>query len=494
VSAGPLRLTAAEEATARQLCRDDVALWDVVHRVAAHQPGSVRWNLRAEASASGLPSQLPYSSPLLPLCVVRADGPRITDVDGHEYVDCHMAYTAGVLGHRPAPVVEAVRAALDLGLGAGHFVAAQVELAEQVKAMVPGTERVALFHAGGDAVAAAVSMARAATGRPLVAKLEGCYHGWHEIGLCNPLPALSGRLPSGPLDAIPPEPATAGLPPAAGSDVVVLPFNSPVAFDVVRRRTADLACVVADPIPPFMAGWPDDAAAFVAGLRAVTAECQVPLVLDEVVSGFRLARGGAQESFGVAAEMAAFGKVTSGLGLALSAVAGQGRFLDTARSGGVGADYAAGRAWVTNTHTAAYPAVAAALAQLRFLDEHHEVVTARLDRSHALLGEAVAAIAAETGIAVRLDGHPRLQSMVAFGEAPAGPGERNLRAVVARSTPAQRRALQALPLYLRLEGVYTKSLPTMNLSAAHRDADVELVAGALRRSLLRMAGDGVVPA
>lgn len=493
MTAGALELSRAEVTAARYLCGDNEALWDLVQRVAGRQPASVRWHRRAEAAVSALPSQLPFSSPLLPPCVADAAGARITDLDGNEYVDCHMAYTAGLLGHRPARMLEAVRAALGHGLGAGHFFEAQVELAELVKAMVPGVERVAFFSAGADAVSAAVRMARAMTGRPLVAKFEGCYHGWHEVGLYNPMMLLSGRQPVGQPDDIAPVAATAGLSVAVGGELVILPFNAEAALDTVRRRAAELACVVVDPLPPFMADWPEDARSFVSELRAVTTACDVPLVLDEVVSGFRLAKGGAQEAYGMPADAATFGKITSGLGFPLAMVAGQGRLLDSARTDGLFADYARGKAWVTNTHTAAHPAVVASLAQLRWLDEDHGPIMSHLDRLHGLLRDEVADLAASEGIAVRVHGHPRLQSMVVFGDASPHPADRNYRAVVARASPGDLRAMLALSLYLRLEGVYVKTMPTMNLSAAHTEADVEVVVTGLRRSLLAMRASGLLP-
>jgi glutamate-1-semialdehyde 2,1-aminomutase len=430
---------------------------------------------------------------LLPPCIARAQGPRITDVDGNEYIDCHMAYTANVLGHRPLPVLEAVRASLDLGLGTGHSFEAQVELAELVKKMVPDVERVALFHTGGDAVLAAVRMARAATGRRLVAKFEGCYHGWHEVGLYNPTMLLSGRAPAGPLDRIAACAATGGVSQSAAQELVVLPYNSHVAFDLIRDRAADLACVVADPVPPFMADWLDDARAFMARLQQVTTENDVPLVLDEVVSGFRLAPGGAKEALELRPEMSCYGKITSGLGIALSMVAGRARQLDTARSDGLLSDYSASKAWVTNTHAAAHPAIVASLAQLRFVEENHEAITARLDRNHALLARELDEFAHATGIAVRLHGHPRLQSMVVLGDHATDTTSRDYRAVAAKASRAELIALLALTLYLRLEGVFTKTVPSMNLSAAHTDEDVELVAEALKRSLLRMRNAGVLP-
>lgn len=472
------------------MCGDSEAAWRTIASIAERQRGSVALHRRALESLSGLPMQLPYASPILPLCVERAEGCRIVDVDGNEYVDCHMAYTAGILGHSPAPVVDAVRRELERGIGAGQFVRAHVELAELVRRMVPGLERVALFHSGGEAVAAAVRLARAATGRTVVAKFEGCYHGSNDVGLHNTMILLQGRVPGGPLDRIQPEPATGGLTPAAGAELLILPYNSPIALERLRERAGEIACVIADPAPPFLSDWIDECRRFVEDLRAAASEAGVPLVLDEVVSGFRLARGGAQQAYPVAAEMACYGKITSGLGIPLTMVGGKARFLDFASTDGLFQDYRAGKAWLSTTNAASFLAVVAALEALRYLDRQHEAIMGRIDRGHADLADRVAEMARTDGIPVALVGHPRLQPMLVLGE--AGGRDRTYRGIVSAS-PWQFRSLLALTLYLRLEGVYAKTVPTMNLSAAHTEEDVALIASAIRRSLLRMREDGLLP-
>jgi glutamate-1-semialdehyde 2,1-aminomutase len=485
-------LPAPDARGAALLAAGNPMLRRVLAQVAARQRTSVRLHRRALRSVSALPSQLPYAAALLPLCVREAEGSRIVDVDGNEYIDCHMAYTAAILGHRPPAVVAAVQDALGQGLGAGHFCEAQLELAELVQRMVPGLERVALLHSGADAVAASVRLARAATGRSLVAKFEGCYHGWSELGLYNPTLVLAGRAATDPLDRIRPRAATGGVSAALGAELLILPFGSAVAFELIRARAAELACVLADPIPPFASPHPETARAFVRELRAVTAEAGVPLVLDEVVSGFRLARGGAQEAFGLSAEVAAYGKVTSALGIPLSIVGGRGAQLDHARTDGLFADYRAGKAWTTTTHAGGHPAVAAALAQLRLLDADFERIIGVLDRNHARLAAGVRAVARETGIPVALVGHPRLQSHLMVGE-PAAPAP-SYRAAMATAGPEDFRRLLALTFYLRLEGVYAKAVPTMNLSLAHTDEDVDRIVEAIRRSVVRMRADGVLGA
>jgi glutamate-1-semialdehyde 2,1-aminomutase len=427
---------------------------------------------------------------MLPVCVERASGPRIVDVDGNEYIDCHMAYTATVLGHEPPEVAEAVRAAIGRGVGGGHFFEEQVELAELVKKMVPGVDAVSFFHTGGEAVQAAVRMAKAATRRQRVAKFEGCYHGSNEIGLHNTWMILSAKFPTDPVESIPPSAATAGVRTGSDSEFLILPFNSPVALELLRKHREELACVVVDPIPPFVANWPEESKRFVAELVATAREAGVPAIYDEVVCGFRLARGGAREWAGEAPQMSCYGKIVSGLGVPLSMVAGEARFLDTVRTDGLFVDYAGRKAWLASTLSSSFIPVLASLAQLRYLDSHYDEIAGRLDRNHALLTERLAQLARETGIPVALQGHSRLQMQLSVGK--QEPQEKTYRGMMQASSMAQFRTLLALTFYLRLNGVYTKLIPTMNLSAAHTDEDIEELSKAIGRSLQQMERDGML--
>jgi glutamate-1-semialdehyde 2,1-aminomutase len=486
------RLTAHERAAIELLCGGGGPMRAVIEEVARRQPGSIAWNERAAARASGLPSLAAFAGPLLPLCVERAAGARIVDVDGREFVDCHMAYTASVLGHAPPPVTRAVRRALDRGLGGGHFFAEQIELAELVAEMVSGVERVAFFHSGGEAVAAAVRLARAATGRLRVAKFEGCYHGSHELGLHNTMPILAGPLPAGDPEVIEPRPATAGVRTASAQELMVLPFNTDAALERIREAAGGLACVLVDPVPPFLASWPEVCRGFVRRLCRLCGELDVPVVFDEVVCGFRLAPGGAREWSGATPSMSCFAKITSGLGIPLSMVAGEARFLDRLRSDGPLRDQRAGKACLASTLGANFLAVVGALAQLRHLRERFGEIAARLDRNHARLSARLAELAAAEGIGVSLAGHPRLQMQLALGL--REPEEKTYRGVMRQASLARLLSALAMTLYLRLEGVYVKSSPSLNLSAAHGDRETDQVAGAIERCLRRMNSDGALAA
>jgi glutamate-1-semialdehyde 2,1-aminomutase len=462
----------------------------VIEAVIARQQGSIAMHRRAASSLSGIPSLLAFEAPMLPVCVEHAFGSRIVDVDGNEYLDCHMAYTATVLGHEPPEVARAVRASLDRGVGGGHFFAEQVELAELVKRMVPGVDAVSFFHTGGEAIQASVRMAKAATRNQRVAKFEGCYHGSNEIGLHNTWMILSAKLPTEPVESIPPSAATGGVRTGSDSEFLILPFNSPVAFELLRKHRDELACVVVDPIPPFIANWPDESKRFVADLAATARESGVPVIYDEVVCGFRLAKGGAREWAGEAPQMSCYGKIVSGLGVPFSIVAGEDRFLGTVRTNGLFADYGGRKAWLASTLSSSFIPVLASLAQLRYLDSHYDEIAGRLDRNHAELSERLAHFARESGIPVALQGHPRLQMQLSVGK--QEPEERTYRGMMKATSMGQFRSLMAMTFYLRLNGVYTKLVPSMNLSAAHTDEDIEKLAGAIGRSLQQMERDGML--
>ncbi|MFB9433836.1 aminotransferase class III-fold pyridoxal phosphate-dependent enzyme [Streptoalloteichus tenebrarius] len=483
----PSGLTPPDRSSLSVLCGTDNDLWDLVRAVVARQPGSVRLSHRAHQSATSLPANLPFSAPILPVCCARAEGAHLYDVDGNDYVDCHLSYTAAVLGHNPPPVVAAVRDRIATGVGAAYFCPEQVELTELLTETVPGADRAGLFHTGADTVAAAARMARASTGRQVVAKFQGSYHGSHEIGLYNSLGPAGPRDPASGYEL---RPGGNGLRALTGDDLLVLPFDDQAALGLVAEHAADLACVVVDPVPRFRGQAPHAAREFLRALRAVTAEHDVPLVVDEVITGFRMAPGGAQEAFGVTADITCLGKLTSGLGVPLSAVTGRADHLDRARSDGLPGD--ASKTWLSSTHQANHLAVVAALAQLRHLRDHHGEIFDRIDGLHDLLRARLDEFAHRSGIPVHLRGHPRHVTLLALGE-PLDDRASYEEWAEEMGSPAMVRAMQMLSLHLRLRGVYTLGAPTMNLSAAHTEADIDQITSAVADSLLVMARQNLLP-
>ncbi|MEM7404045.1 MAG: aminotransferase class III-fold pyridoxal phosphate-dependent enzyme [Pseudomonadota bacterium] len=463
---------------------------ELFQRLAERQSGSADWQRRCYEASPGSPSTLAFEAPVLPLCVERADGGRIWDVDGNEYIDCHMGYTAGVLGHNPPAVAKVVNELMPRGLGAGHFFPEQVELAELVKEMVPGADRVSMFHTGGEAIAAAVRMARATRGKMRVAKFEGCYHGSRDIGLHNTWMILSGMPPGDPVNAITPSVATGGLPTRGDDEFMVLAFNDPSALERIRAEADSLACIVCDPTPVFASPWLDGARQFVRELALLASELDVPLILDEIVCGFRIAKGGARQWAEIEPAMSCFGKITSGLGVPMSMVVGDSRYVDAARTAGMFRDYGGNKVWAASTMSCNFVAVISALAQMRYLDDNHDDVLARLDRNHARLAEQIAEIGQRRSVPICIQGNPRLQMQLSFSD--HADVEPSYRGMMQDTSPAEFMKLIAFTFYLRENGVYMKAIPSMNLSAGHTDADIDGLAGAIDASIGQMTEDGVL--
>ncbi len=482
-------LSPAERAAIPVLCAGNEHMAGVIEQVIAKQKGSVAAHRRSLDALSGTPSMLSYEAPLLPLSVASAKGGRITDVDGNEYIDCHLAYTATILGHNPPPVLEAVKQGLDRGIDGGHLFEEQVELAELVQSMVPGVERVAFFHTGGEAISATTRMCRAARRKTLIAKFEGCYHGSNEVGLHNTWMALSGMLQAGSLDNIMTMSATAGSM-TREEEYLILPYNVPAALELIRQHADELACVVMDPAPPFMSIWLDDAKHFTAEVGSLCDQLDVPLIFDEVVCGFRLAQGGAREWSGHKPQLSCFGKIVSGLGIPLSMVAGDAKYLDRLSTGGLFRDAMMGKAWVASTLSGNFVSVLASLAQMRYLKDNHNSLMARIDANATYLKDRLSDFADRSGLPVSLQGNSRLQMQLSIGK--QVPESHTYRDMMEASSQEAFRTLMALVFYLRLNNIYTKIIPTMNLSAAHTDEDMSMLADGIERAVLQMDKDGML--
>jgi glutamate-1-semialdehyde 2,1-aminomutase len=315
-----------------------------------------------------------------PLFIASGEGPYLVDVDGNRYVDYVCSWGPLILGHAHPAVVEAVTAAARRGTSFGAPTAAEVELAAEVVERVPGAELVRLVSSGTEATMTAVRLARAATGRDRVLKFSGAYHG-HVDGLLAD--AGSGLATQG-------IPASPGVTRAQASDTIVAPWNDEAALAAVLEREGDgLAAILAEPLPANM-GLVPAAPGFLEAVRAGCDRTGALLVLDEVISGFRLARGGAQQEFGVRGDLVVLGKVLGG-GLPLAAVAGPRTLME--RLAPAGDVYQAG------TLSGNPVATAAGLATFRELDGP---AYERLGRTTSRLATALAESAAAAGVQVQV--------------------------------------------------------------------------------------------
>ena len=282
-----------------------------------------------------------------PIFIERGEGPHIWDVDGNRYVDWVSSWGPLILGHADPLVVEAVRQAADRGMSYGAPTPGEVDLANEVTKRFSSVEMVRMTSSGTEATMSALRLARAATGRSKIVKFAGAYHG-HVDGLLAE--GGSGLATAG-------VPASPGVTEAQASDTVIVPWNDEEAVaDAISQIQP--AAVIAEPVPANMGVVPPDPG-FLEHLRDVTAEAGALLVLDEVITGFRVARGGAQELLGVEADLTVMGKVLGG-GLPAAAYGGSRDLME--RIAPAGDVYQAG------TLSGNPLAVAAGLATLAKLD------------------------------------------------------------------------------------------------------------------------------
>jgi glutamate-1-semialdehyde 2,1-aminomutase len=282
-----------------------------------------------------------------PIFIERGEGPYIWDADGNRYVDWVSSWGPLILGHADPLVVEAIRQAADRGTSYGAPTAGEVDLATEVVSRFPSVEMVRMTSSGTEATMSALRLARAATGRSKIVKFAGAYHG-HVDGLLAE--GGSGLATAG-------VPASPGVTEAQASDTVIVPWNDEQAVSDAIAQVQP-AAVIAEPIPANMGVVPPDPG-FLEHLRDATAEAGALLVLDEVISGFRVARGGAQELLGIEGDLTVMGKVLGG-GLPAAAYGGPRELMQ--RIAPAGDVYQAG------TLSGNPLAVAAGLATLRKLD------------------------------------------------------------------------------------------------------------------------------
>jgi glutamate-1-semialdehyde 2,1-aminomutase len=295
-----------------------------------------------------------------PLFVARGEGAELTDVDGNRYVDWVMSWGPLIAGHARPEVVAAVESAAAAGTSFGAPTEAEVELAAEVVARIPSAEMMRMTSSGTEAAMSVVRLARAATGRDRVVKFAGAYHG-HVDGLLAD--AGSGLATArGARDAGHPAsggiPASPGVTAAQAADTLVVPWNDPAG---VERALAggDVAALLCEPYPANM-GLVAPAPGFLSFLREVSAAAGTLLVFDEVITGFRVAPGGAQQREGVTPDLTVLGKVIGG-GLPAAAYAGPRDLMERVAP--------AGDVYQAGTLSGNPLATAAGLATLRLLDE-----------------------------------------------------------------------------------------------------------------------------
>ncbi len=301
-------------------------------------PGGVNSPVRAFRNVEGEP-----------FFVARAEGSKIWDVDGKEYIDYVGSWGPAILGHAPKVIVDAVREAAGRGLSFGIPNPLEVEMAELICRWVPSIEKVRMVNSGTEATMSSLRLARGFTGRDKIIKFDGCYHGHVDALLVK---SGSGALTHG-------RPDSAGVPRAFVDLTISLPFND---VDLVRKafreNKNEIAALIVEPIPA-NAGLYFPKKDFLSILREECTKHGALLIFDEVMTGFRVARGGAQEIYGIKPDLTALGKVIGG-GLPVGAFGGRAEIMDQLSP--------AGPVYQAGTLSGNPLAMAAGLAQLRELD------------------------------------------------------------------------------------------------------------------------------
>jgi glutamate-1-semialdehyde 2,1-aminomutase len=406
-------------------------------------PGGVNSPVRAFRAVGGAP---PF--------VERAQGAWLTDADGNRYIDYFGSWGPMILGHAFPPVVEAIQRAARDSASFGASTAGEADLAERVVACYPAIEKLRFVSSGTEATMSAIRLARAATGRKIIVKFEGCYHG-HADGLL--VKAGSGVATFG-------IPGSAGVPEEVAHLTLALPYNDlSVVESAFAAHPKAIAAVILEPVVG-NAGCIPPAPGYLAGLRALTAREGTVFIVDEVMTGFRVALGGALELYGIDADLVTLGKIVGG-GLPVGVFGGKRVLMDLLAP--LGPVYQAG------TLSGNPLAMAAGIATVSYLQHNAAQVYPRLEATARAVAEGVAAEAARAGVSLTLN---RVGSMWTWFFTP-GP--------VTNYDQAARSDTAAFGRFHRAmldQGVWLppSQFEAAFLSTAHGDAEVQATIDAAR--------------
>jgi len=328
-------------------------------------PGGVNSPVRAFRGVGGTP-----------LFIQSASGPTITDVDGRSFIDYVGSWGPMILGHADAEIVAALAAVARNGTSFGAPNELEVDLAEEIIAAVPSIEMVRMVNSGTEATMSAIRLARGVTGRDKLVKFEGCYHGHADSLLVK---AGSGVATLG-------LPDSPGVPASLAQHTLTVPFNDTTALEDVFKQHADIAAIIVEPVVGNM-GCVPPAAGFLNALRELTTKHGALLIFDEVMTGFRLARGGAQERYRITPDITCLGKIIGG-GLPVGAYGGSRELMRNVAP--VGSIYQAG------TLSGNPLAMTAGLLTLRRL--RNQKIYEQLEQRSARLCTGLSQAAAEAGI------------------------------------------------------------------------------------------------
>jgi len=317
-----------------------------------------------------------------PVFIIRASGATLWDADGNEYVDFVGSWGPMIMGHAHPQIIEAVVRAAGSGTSFGAPTPSEIDLAAMVVEALPSVEKVRFVNSGTEATMSAIRLARGYTGKKVVVKFDGCYHGHADSFLVK---AGSGVLTLG-------IPGSPGVPEEIVKNTLSIPYNDEQILETtLRDRKLDIACVIVEPVAGNMGCIPPESG-FLKKLRSLTSELGIVLIFDEVITGFRLAYGGAQQYYSVLPDLTCLGKIIGG-GLPVGAYGGKAEIMD-----GVAPD---GPVYQAGTLSGNPLAMAAGIAALRLLQQpgFYEALEAK----SAAFAERLTEVADRVGIPVRLN-------------------------------------------------------------------------------------------
>jgi len=422
--------------------------------------------LKVLVEGGSSPSRGPANYGDYPLFIERGEGSVIEDVDGNRYIDWMMAYGALPLGHAHPLIVEAISEAAATGTLFAAATDVEIEVAELISSLVPGAEKVRFANTGTEATMAAIRLARGYTGRPCFIKFEGHYHGWYDDYLvsAHPQPAVLFGHRNDPVKI----PDSSGLNRKALEDTIVVPWNDLDAVErAINNCRGTISAVITEGIMANIGVIPP-ADGYLQGLRELTRANDILLILDETVTGCRIAPGGCQELYGVDADIVTMGKGL-GAGLPVAAFAGRSEIMEALAWGGV-LHY--------GTQNASRAGMFASRANLTELSRDDGAAYRRLWNIGETLTSGLNRIFEETGTAAIAQGvGPMLQ--ILFTERPAITDFREFCAHVDRGR------YQRFALSLFDQGVYMTPSSALHsvASLAHTDEDVAVTLEAVSRVL-----------
>lgn len=407
-----------------------------------------------------------------PMFAHKGQGCRIEDVDGNSYIDLTGGYGPHLLGYAHPHIVAAQQQLVADGSLNAMGNRSEVELARLLVDAFPGAHYACLSNSGTEAVIHALRICRAYRRRGKVAKCEGHYHGFSDQAMVS-----SWFQQRGPLERPEPVAGCPGTPQSTVDNTIVLQYGHAESLAIVRERAAEIDCVILEPLP-FSLGRLD--VEFLQQMRALCSELDIPLVFDEVVSGFRVAYGGAQQLAGVVPDLTVLGKIIGG-GMPCGAVVGSKKLMEIARSTtDPFRDYET-RVFLGGTMSGNSLSAGSGVAMLGYLKAHPEVYTTLHDNTE-WLRERLVAIADRLQVPVRIKAMRSIFT-VSFSH-------RETRFYREIQGGSDYKSSIALAYYMRKHGIYMPELHFLALSYAHTRPDLEAVCTAFEYSLLDMKNDG----